>query len=81
VALVARGATGDHDSLGHLAAGLVDHLAAEARRAGRCLGVGGEQRAGARELLERRGEDLVDDGDLRGVDRPLAVDPERAGIA
>ena len=42
------------------------------------LVVGGEHRLGALPLLLRGAEDLIDDRDLAGVDRPLAVEAERA---
>src|SRR5579884_4338370 len=72
---------------GHLAAGLVDHLVAEHDRAlaltrrpvgGRLL-VGVEDGPGPVELLLGGREDLVEDGDLVGVEGPLAVVAERPG--
>ena len=81
-ALVARGAARERDPLGHLAVGLVDHLALEDGRAGPGtvrLVVGGEHRLGALPLFARGREDLVDDRDLARVDGPLAVDAQRAG--
>ena len=58
------------DLLGHLAGGLVDHLAlphdgAAALALGRREAVGGEQRLGAVVLRLRRAIDLVEDLDLR----------------
>ena len=73
------------DLLGHLARGLVDHLALPHHRAaaialGRRQAVGLEQRLGAVVLRLRGAVDLVEDLDLRRVQRPLAVaaEPRRA---
>ena len=72
-----------HELGRHLAAGLVDHLVAEHHRA-LALALGGvlvglEDVPGLVELLLGRAEDLVDDGDLVGVQGPLAVVAEDAG--
>ena len=40
------------------------------------LAVAGQDRLGPGHLLRGRGEDLVEDGDLGGVHRPLAVHPQ-----
>src|SRR5687768_14192471 len=68
---------------GHLAGGLVDHLVAEHDRTlALALGghlVGVEDLPRLVELLLGGREDLVDDADLVGVQRPLAVEAEDAG--
>ena len=42
--------------------------------------VGGDGLAGLVDLLGRRGEHLVGDGDLVGMDRPFPVESQQAGV-
>src|SRR6266511_1178340 len=72
-----RGPPPHGELLGHLAAGLVDHLGPEHDRS-RELDVGGvpvglQHGFGLVELFLARGEHFVQHVDLRGVERPLSV--------
>ena len=72
---------GEH-VLGRLARGLVDHLVAVRQRPAAVVRRARERvhdRLRPRNLVGVRAEDLVDDLDLVGVQRPLAVAADRAG--
>src|SRR4029453_13677379 len=70
------------DVLGQAHVGRIDQLAVApdgAHPLGLGLAVGLDRRLGVGDLVLGGGEDLVGDGDLAGVDRPLPVEAEEAG--